>query len=532
MHTTGQLICRLLALCLLAASAVAQEADPAEANTATPERLPLVREALENIGVPPLPVEVSTGLASTLPDRAGLPQQLLPPQKAASESRHWLSQQQQGRDAQRQATLVWRIWRRLLPTNLQMATASPILHPWLVLLDLLRDPLQTLTARQAVLTQWKQDHPDHPALRIANHVERLLELQQAAQKRRFAILLPQSGPLNAAGDSIAAGIRIAWFAQHGGTAAGPVPELLFLDSTLPPSQLVNAILSEKIDLVIGPLDKTLAAQFVEAMRIHSNHPQTLLLNRLDKGTPDTAFWQFGLPVEQEIASLVHFAKSHGLRRAGALMIDTPAGLRAGTALEDLWLDLGGEWVGTEIVSGRGELTEAGKDLLLLDTSVRRAQLLQRVINRRLQSTPRPRQDLDVLFIAAPGARGLEVTAALAYNYLKEVPLYSLASIYQPQRLVNEFDLEGVRFMDMPWMVKPVAQLGYDEEFSQARYRHRLLAFGIDALALAQRIASNTLGDRLPHWGVTGLLTTNRQQRVEWIPVPVVIRRGVPELLAP
>lgn len=562
MHTTLRArlsaICCAAAICWTTAGGAAAQQEAASP-TDPLHRLPLVHGALEQVGVPMLPVEVSSRLASTLPDTQGLPPRLLPPQYRSSaliqtEANQTetiqteASQTAPATISRREEVLIWRIWRRLLLSGLQSESAPAILKPWLELLDILRNPAQTDSGRLASLAQWKQSQArEHPAQFVVRHMERLLRGLRTDKKQRIAVVLPQTGDLKPAGDLIATGIRIAWFQLRAqrlqNNNPAPLPELLFLDATVPVNQLVNTVLSESIDLVIGPLDKERVVNFVNTMRIHANHPGTLLLNRLDADEGEISgaisaerrrrdFWQFGLPVEEEIASLLHFARSRGLERAGALMIDTQAGLRAGNALEDLWLELGGEWIGTEIVSGQGELTEAGRDLLLMDSSDRRGQLVQRIINRRLESIPRPRQDLDVLFIAAPGNRGLEVTAALAYNYLKEVPLYSLSSIYQPQRLVNEFDLEGVRFMDMPWMVEAVSQLGYDEQFADRQYRHRLLAFGIDAFNLALRIERGAIDQRLPHWGVTGLLSSNDRQQIEWKPVPVIIRKGLPQLLTP
>ena len=488
-------------------------------------------EGLEEIAVPELPEQVQSARSDTMPDLQALPQLLLPFAEDASPVQLWQQQQSQLQSLQtRLEVQIWRLWQRVLHAALQDKSLPPALIPWVELRELLRNPLLAQSERENLLRQWSGRYSQHPAALVAKNLEMLLHRPNKNQNKRIAVVLPLSGPLQPAGLLVSAGVQIAWFNLQ--QSQDNHVELVFFDSNQDAQTLTNQIMSSEVHLVLGPLDKRMVDDFSNTLADNQLHPPVLLLNRTEKPLPNTDFWQFGLPVEQEISALVRFARSNGYQRAGALMSETRSGLRAGDALETAWRDLGGDWIGTEVVAARGDLTEIGRDLLLLEASRRRHALLERITGTKLVHRPRQRSDLDVLFIAAPGGRGHQVTAALAYNYLRGVPLYSLSNIYQPQETSNVFDLESVTFMDMPWMIRPPQELGYDVGLTALEYRKRLVAFGIDALNVALRLERAPPDERLPHWGATGLLTADNRQRLSWSPVPVTVKQGLLIPLAP
>ena len=515
-----------------AAPVLQEEEALAPATPADPRRLLLQSlEALEELAVPELPAQVQSARSDTLPDLQAVPQLRLPFAKAASPVQLWQQRQNQLQSLKaRREVQIWRLWQRVLHAALQDKSLPLALIPWVELRELLRNPLLAQSERENLLRQWSGRYSQHPAALVAKNLEILLRRPSSNQNKRIAVVLPLSGPLQPAGLLVSAGVQIAWFNLR--QRQNSRLELVFFDSNQDAQTLTNQIMSSEVHLVLGPLDKRTVDDFSTTLADNQLHPPVLLLNRTDKPLPNADFWQFGLPVEQEISALVRFARSNGYQRAGALMSETRSGLRAGDALETAWRDLGGDWIGTEVIAARGDLTEIGRDLLLLEESRRRHALLERITGTNLVHRPRQRSDLDVLFIAAPGGRGHQVTAALAYNYLRGVPLYSLSNIYQPQETSNVFDLESVTFMDMPWMIRPPQELGYDVGLAALEYRKRLVAFGIDALNVALRLERAPPDERLPHWGTTGLLTADNRQRLSWSPVPVIVKQGLLVPLAP
>lgn len=483
-------------------------------------------EAMEQLNIPHLPSEYLFD-PRTLPTFAErpAPPPLPLPKRAKASPLATSGKSERQRQLQQMAD---RIWQRLLYIQWPTEQVPEILQPWQVLLQLWRPPLsergEMPPAPSEILRIWQEQYPHHPARRMADKLQLLLVPPPASEIQRIAVLLPLSGAMQPAGQLVSTGIRIAWF--HLPETQKKRIELLFLDSNESAQTLVNQVISSRVHRVIGPLHKERVAQFAVTLAENPNHPPVLLLNQAE-GVPERpGFWQFAIPVEMEVEALVDYARSQGLKRAGALMSETHAGLRAGAALEAAWLEWGGEWIGTELISRQEHLVETGRDLMLLDVSSRRNALLQRITGMKYKHIPRQRQDLDLLFIAAPGRRGHQVTAVLAYNYLKGVPLYSLSSIYQPEN-TSEFDLESVTLMHMPWILHSPKELGYtDPQLEQVQYRKRLVAFGVDALEIAVRQTQLPLRRDIPHLGTTGVLTGDEKLRhIIWKPTPVTVKRG-------
>lgn len=477
-------------------------------------------ESLERRKVPWLPAEVASTRSDTVVDFSG---SLDVPVQALYSGVRAQSKAPAMQSRNYSEVLVWSIWHRLLYSNIRVRSRD-VLSPWLQLRNILRNRFLTSEAKLGRVLMWQSQHPRHPASLIAHDLQiRLAGLHRIQQLKKIAVLLPLTGELSAAGHLVSKGIRIAWFKLK--KELHQVPELRFFDSAQEPGQLINGLLAAQIDLIIGPIDKKKLIPFAQQLSEHSLHPKVLLLNWTDDPLPNSKFWQFGLPIEEEVNALARYAYARGIRRVGALIAESNIGLRAGAALEDIWYALGGEWIGTEVISSGSELSEVGRDLLLTNRSQRRHVRLQRIIGSKIEHIPRRRQDLDGLFIAAPGGRGHQITAALAYNYLEGIPLFALSSIYQPQDSGIEFDLESVIFVDMPWMVMPTERLGYPPIYNDHAYRKRLIAFGIDAFNVALRIAVSPLDIKMPYWGVTGILTRD-QQKVIWTPAPVTLSEGV------
>ena len=94
-----------------------------------------------------------------------------------------------------------------------------------------------------------------------------------------------------------------------------------------------------------------------------------------------------------------------------------------------------------------------------------------------------------------------------------------------------FDLEGVRFVDMPWLLQPdhPAVMVYPPPARPMTLETaRLYALGIDAYRVAQEWMKGET--RFDIDGVTGRLRVNRAQgvRIERIPTSAIYRNGAIE----
>ena len=120
-------------------------------------------------------------------------------------------------------------------------------------------------------------------------------------------------------------------------------------------------------------------------------------------------------------------------------------------------------------------------------------------------------DADMYFLA------LDYTEArTARSYLGAVPIYAISSVHvgDPGPLAG-YDLAGVTFVDMPWLLEPnhAAVMIYPRGTAQGTVDlERLYALGIDAWRVAQLLLAGAREIRLD--GVTGLLSLGPDGRIQ------------------
>jgi hypothetical protein len=232
-------------------------------------------------------------------------------------------------------------------------------------------------------------------------------------------------------------------------------------------------------VIVGPLTRgTVTAIAASAMVM----VPTLALNVPDPqvGTPP-GFYTLSLQVEAEARQVAQLAFNEGRRSALTLNGDTPHLKRIHQAFVEEFTRLGGAHVGEHMFTpDPGGLTRIK---LAAEAS-----------------------DADMAFIALDLGR-----ARRARAYLGTLPLYGTSQVHPGDAtpLVG-FDLAGVRFLDMPWMLQPdhPAVMVYP----RADYRddielNRLYALGIDAYRIAVVLLTGVPDAALD--GVTGRLTLGR-----------------------
>jgi outer membrane PBP1 activator LpoA protein len=111
--------------------------------------------------------------------------------------------------------------------------------------------------------------------------------------------------------------------------------------------------------------------------------------------------------------------------------------------------------------------------------------------------------VDAGFLALDFAR-----ARLARPYLGALPIYATSQVHPGDTgLLAGFDLAGVRFLDMPWLLQPEhpAVMAYPRPSARDGVElDRFYALGIDAYRVAVTMLSGKTGGALD--GVTGRLT--------------------------
>lgn len=208
-------------------------------------------------------------------------------------------------------------------------------------------------------------------------------------------------------------------------------------------------------VVVGPLvrdDLKLIAALPGEM------PWTIALNQLEEGAslPDRMY-TLTLSIENDARQLARVTHDRNARTIGIITSDAPLQRRFAGAFVAEWILLGG---GPPVVLHFDRTPE-----------------MLAILKRELARTP-----LDAALLALDAG-----DVALVKPYIGLVPAYTSGQVNdrQPQEILR--DLDGVRFVEIPWLADPGAP-PFDKlprgDFRNAAL-DRLYALGIDAFRAAQ-----------------------------------------------
>lgn len=358
----------------------------------------------------------------------------------------------------------------------------------------------TVADAKGRLTRWQTGNALHPASQIPP--TELATLQNNRPEfTNIALIVPQSGPLAAAGKAV----RDGFFAAHLHAATND-RQLIVLDSTSAPlPELLAQAAGLGADLIVGPLDKNRAAQLNQ---LPGGLP-TLLLNYLpETASPRGDLVQFGLAVEDEANAIARRISAEGRERIVILHNEKDWSLRARDALlsalntseqtgqdpATLVLNAANEVTATRAV-GVGstpdvkQLTAVVGNTLLVDASQSRHRRLERIVGEDLEFVPRARKDVDaiVAFLDAPEARALR--PALRFHFAASVPVYTSSQALRRISARDLRDLRGFNISEIPWKLYPSPiKAAVESAFGVTRGGLvPLYALGVDAYRLADRL---------------------------------------------
>ncbi|HSM99208.1 MAG TPA: penicillin-binding protein activator [Gallionella sp.] len=227
--------------------------------------------------------------------------------------------------------------------------------------------------------------------------------------------------------------------------------------------------------VVGPLTRS----GVSALAAEHDIPvPTLALNIAD-GQPAPQLYFFGMAVEAEARQVALLAKQQGLHQAIIITARTQLSQRLQSAFEE-------EWSGP----AQGILREI-----------------------EFNDDPAVFADIaditDTMVFLAVGA----AKARLIRPYLpNKLPVYATSQIFVGNdNVLTNYDLNGIRFVDMPWLLQPdhPAVMVYPRSSQPlAADSERLYALGIDSFRLIQLILAGKINSALPLDGVSGQIRLN------------------------
>jgi len=288
----------------------------------------------------------------------------------------------------------------------------------------------------------------------------------------IALVLPLQSPLyGKAAEAVRAGFLAA------ANAAGSTSRVQVIghgdDGVLP---AVAEASTSGVALIVGPLTRD---DLKTVLAMAPIRPRMLALNQPDEGiTLPGDTYAVALAVEGDATQLARRAYADGVRAMVAVVSDSPLQRRFANAFIAAWEREGGK-------APRLYRFDPNPDVLAL-------------LRREVAA-----QSPDAVLLAVGSDE-----AAIAKSFLPPGPVYASSQItdnVSPQMLR---DLEGVRYVEIPWLADPSApafarlpKSGFDDPVLD-----RLYALGLDAFALAELLANPVPPQRVEFEGATGHLS--------------------------
>ncbi|WLD58966.1 penicillin-binding protein activator [Salinispirillum sp. LH 10-3-1] len=407
--------------------------------------------------------------------------------------------------------------------RLALIQTAPDYSGWLQLASLYHEHQDDLDTLMRQIARWQAMNPQHPAARQLPVSLLTLSQSLATRPQNIAVILPQSGSLGAAGEAIIDGFMAGYFTAK--NEGRDVPELRFYDEASSPlnlSRLIREAIEDGADMIVGPLNRPSVDQIEELRRLPI---PILALNRTDgRIEPNVQITQFALAPEDEARQVAQQAWQQGHRVAAVIVPEGDWGRRVSEAFRMEWRSLGGEMVARQEIRPRDDgfryLAQV-KELLSIDESERRAREINALIPGNVQADPRRRRDVDLIFMAVQPEQARQLRPLLNYQYAEDLPIMSISSIVAAGDTSRNSDLNGIRFLEIPWQLNTYPQQAALRELSPDQYERytRLYAMGLDAYNLVPRLRYLQQDPSASYQGVTGTisLAPNGQlnRRLRW-----------------
>ena len=248
-------------------------------------------------------------------------------------------------------------------------------------------------------------------------------------------------------------------------------------------------------VIVGPLTRSGVTALATAGHITV---VTLALNVADGDSPlPPHLYTFGLSTESEARAVARSAFGRGLRDSVVVEASNLLAKRVARAFADEWLSLGGKISDVREFGPRGDLVDLRRGL-----ADSQAQLIFLAAEADLARTVRP--------------------------YLNnQIPVFATSQINDGKNdpLANA-DLNGIRFVDMPWLVQPdhAAVMVYPRLEGLSTEMQRFYALGIDSCRIAGQLLSGHQTINMD--GVTGKISYRGGSSLQREPIQAVFRDGV------
>ncbi|MEW6314105.1 MAG: penicillin-binding protein activator [Pseudomonadota bacterium] len=250
-------------------------------------------------------------------------------------------------------------------------------------------------------------------------------------------------------------------------------------------------------IVVGPLTRNAVAALAASNLVTV---PTLALNALESERWPPQMYMYGLQIESDARQVAQLAYAQGKRKVVVVGTDTALSRRMRQAYADEWKKLGAETAAELILHADNDILPTLREEVMKNAA-------------------------DAVFLALDGEKARTVRSYLDSS----AAIYATSQVFsgKTETLAN-FDLNGVRFVDMPWLVQPdhPAVMIYPRpEMPLSAELERLYAFGIDAFRLAETMLHPPADWDITLDGVTGHIALGRAHQFVRELVPVQLSEG-------
>jgi uncharacterized protein len=336
----------------------------------------------------------------------------------------------------------------------------------LVILALLYFGVCTLANRAALAQQPGTDSISGTPQATGPHIAVLLPLKSTSVSRQAEAV--RLGVLEAA-------------SVHRGTTL-PVVIQATGDDPFDVLQAYEGAVRAGAQLVLGPMTRS-AVTALAGTRLVTVPTLALTAPETDTMMPPDLY-VFGLQVENEAKQVAQLARQQGRHNAIVVVSESLLSRRMAQAFAEEFVHRGGT------LQDDFQYTSDSPSLMKLRDSIATGVS-------------------DVIFLALDGAR-----AKMLRSYLgSSVQIYATSLVHTSAEPLANFELTGVHFVDMPWLLSPdhPAVLAYARQEQSSLEFQRFYALGIDAYRIAQDLLKPG-SQQGPLDGVTGYIVLERDHR--------------------
>lgn len=361
--------------------------------------------------------------------------------------------------------------------------ADSILKGWLYISDILRAKNSTLSQQKLQYDHWRTSNPFHPAaLHPPEDFTILANLNQTNLKN-IGIALPMTGTLASVSKAISDGFLAAYYNE----ASTQKPQLTFINTSEKDSaeEILNIIEQKDLDILIGPLTKSLVARLAsKTLPI-----PVIALNQLEVAPINENIHYFSLSSEDDMRELISFAKQEGATRAAVLGLNAPWALRQADEFRKIALEEKIEIL--DFISYDNQPNEratAVKQLLLVSESQQRKKRIEQLLDKSVNSIDRSRLDLDYVYYIGHLEDALQIRPSLDFYFAESIPMLASNTINNTTlgSKAKAQDAERILFSEVPALIKPNPILNRIKSKVSNNILKRLQAMGADAYMLANR----------------------------------------------